>query len=210
VRILGVDPAQAVDWFAIAGVETKRDRDGAEGWLRLLERYRGESYVDLATHVAELADRHRIEIVAIDGTGVGAPYRDQLALALKPYPKIRLIPIMFSSGAKATHKTKQWTVPKPFLIEQLLLMFEKGRFHIPQGQLDLQDALIHEFEVYRGEQLPSGKMRYGNKPGGDEHDDLVTAVAVATYVGTSEGGLSRARLLTAPGGTTRTAPWKVC
>jgi hypothetical protein len=150
--------------------------DGAVFRCGHLERVPlGTSYVGIVSHVARLLHRlpARTEL-AIDFTGVGRPVADMfVAAGLSP------ILVLITGGTTETHDGAGIGVPKLSLISRLQALLHEGRLKIHK---DLAEAptLVRELQDFRCEYTAAGSLTF-NARGAGKHDDLVLALAIATW-----------------------------
>src|SRR5215218_9893352 len=195
--VLGLDLAQASDYTALAVLEqTWPEPDGttARYDVRHLERMPlGTSYLEVVARVGQrvraLTALDASVTLVVDQTGVGRPVVDLLRDAALP---CRLVPIMITGGQTVTQTEEQhgWVkeigfhVPKRDLVSVLAVLLQSQRMRIAQ-ELPAAQLLVQELLNFRVKISLTGRDSYG---AGEEwrdgaHDDLVLAVALATWYG---------------------------
>ena len=131
-------------------------------WPRIVDRIRS------ITHEPPFAGRCAL---AVDGTGVGAPVVDML---LESRPGCDLTAVTITGGDQASRRNWPWVaVPRRDLITGVQLALEKGVLRIART-LPEADALRRELVAMRAD-------RTSPKTSGEEHDDLVLALALACW-----------------------------
>jgi hypothetical protein len=130
-------------------------------------------------------------LVAIDSSGVGRAATDQLIAANLP---ATLVPVTLTAGLGMSREKwnrtglTAWKVSKTHLIGTMLVALETGRLKFAPG-LKLVPALEAELRDYRVSITRSANQTYGAKSG--QHDDLVTAVALACWLENAKGKIIR-------------------
>lgn len=191
MHIVGLDLGQAADFTAACILRRRASPDPArpeEGHYDLmnLRRYElGTSYpavVDrVSVAVRGLPGEHRA--LAVDQTGVGRPVVDMLYAKALP---CSLYPITITAGGQATRAEDGWHVPKKELVTTLVVLYQQGRM---RADKELPNAGLLEKEVqnFRMRITKAGNETFEAWREG-AHDDLVLAVAMATWVGERFGG----------------------
>lgn len=188
----GLDVAQQRDYSALAILErvTRYENDlvrdtEVEDRLVHLERWK-TTYPDLLEKIRHVFEQRlpgdlypfaRYASLAVDATGPGLPFYEDLKRAGIPLRTIRPITITAGQGGpNGGH------VPKPYLITRLQLALQNQHFKIPRG-LAYLDAFTKELEGYEMKVTASHNITYSNNPreGGPEHDDLILAAALAYF-----------------------------
>ena len=175
--VLGVDLGQAHDYTALVVLERAEN----ELHVRHVERLPlGMSYPNQVERVAALVNSPQLALdvlVAVDSTGVGRAVVDLLRAALVPL-KMPLTAITITGGATASRTGSRWTIPKRDLIASAQIALQTRQLKIASAQL-----LADELAAYRVTISNEGHDSYSN---GREaaNDDLVLALAIATYVAT--------------------------
>ena len=175
--VLGVDLGQAYDYTALVVLERAEN----ELHVRHVERLPlGMSYPNQVERVAALVNSPQLALdvlVAVDSTGVGRAVVDLLRAVLVPL-KMPLTAITITRGATASRTGSRWTIPKRYLIASAQIALHTCQLKIASAQL-----LADELAAYRVTISNEGHYSYSN---GREaaNDDLVLALAIATYVAT--------------------------
>lgn len=199
-NVVGVDLGQTHDPTAIAIVQIRQwlehDGDDVQKRIRLtvphLERLPlGTTYPAQVAYVGELLRREPLASsktdLIIDHTGVGRPVFDLFTQAgLRPKG------LIITSGEKAKRTGTGWSVSKLQLISRLQAELHQERLRISTKLKDAQ-ALAKELQDFRVNVTTAGNAVFAARIGA--HDDLVLALAIATWEATSTGhGLSVYRL----------------
>lgn len=183
--IVGLDLGQAKDYTAIAVLERTNSApwipyNPLEYHLRHLERPTlGTTYPAIVQRVAYLLDAWPLAgcaALVVDATGVGAPVVDLLNNA-----GLRPIALTITGGDAASTDGASWRVPKRQLVSNLQILFQSGRLKIAEG-IPEAPVLVRELLNFRAKVSAAGADTYEAWREGD-HDDLVLAVAMATYYG---------------------------
>ena len=183
--IVGLDLGQAKDYTAIAVLERYDSAPWIVGnpleyHLRHLERPTlGTTYPAIVQRVAYLLDAWPLAgcaALVVDATGVGAPVVDLLNNA-----GLRPIALTITGGDAASTDGLAWRVPKRQLVSNLQILFQSGRLKIAEG-IPEASTLVRELLNFRAKVSAAGSDTYEAWREGD-HDDLVLAVAMATYYG---------------------------
>jgi len=182
---IGVDIGQKRDPTAVAVVEAEERADGVYFVVRYLERLPlGTSYPKVAERLATLVRQVRrragadgdAPAVFADATGVGLPVVDLLKAAGVP-----VTPVLFTHGDKRTVDKEQGrvTLGKAWLVSRLQALLQSGRLLLPdtaEARALAQELLDYEIRVEQDGDLKAGAFKVG------AHDDLVTALGLATQV----------------------------
>lgn len=191
--VLGLDLGQAADYTALSILEWQ---DGLAGELpeaqpagarryhcRHLERLPlGTSYPDVVAHVERIlgtpvlaaAAADQQTALVVDATGVGRPVVDMLRQAgLAP------IAVTITGGTTVNDAGGMYHVPKRDLVGALQVLLQGERLKFAKG-LPAIAALVQEMMAFRVKITDAGNDTYGAWREGT-HDDLVLAVAVATW-----------------------------
>ena len=146
--------------------------------IRHLERLPlGWSYPQIIGHVSDVIAREPLRDgcdLVIDETGVGRVVGDL-------FDKTGMSPIKVSitSGNDATRQAqRRWHVSKSVLISSLDARLNTGELRIAKRLADAP-ALAEEMRDFRRIVTDAGRATYGARVG--KHDDLVLAVALATW-----------------------------
>ncbi|HLJ58181.1 MAG TPA: hypothetical protein VKZ50_00435 [bacterium] len=101
-------------------------------------------------------------LLAVDGTGIGAPVIDYLnAIGLRPFA------VTLTTG-KQQHYTN---VPKADVVHGLLMLIQSGRFKIAR-ELTLLPQFHREMSNFCASQTPRGKTSYARRLGTRRHGDV--------------------------------------
>lgn len=102
------------------------------------------SYTDLADHVARRLQRIPNWSLAIDASGLGAPFSSTLDLA-----GIEHWSVVMTAGASLSRKGKQVTVAKTMLLENMAVGLETGALRVAHDLVGKQDLLneVASFEL---------------------------------------------------------------
>jgi len=188
---IGVDIGQRRDPTAVCVAEVKRRATQRHQenhfYVRHLERLAlGTSYPKVAERIAHITGRVRAMSgsgprVYVDATGVGVPVVDLLRERIHGG---RVVAVYFIHGNRRTETVKDGqprvSLGKAYLVSRLLSLLESGRVHLPRtsGARALERELLN-YEVRVDENACD---RYGAFREGT-HDDLVTALGLATQEG---------------------------
>jgi hypothetical protein len=184
---LGLDVGQRVDPSALAVVEAQErprpDRDPETHHLvRHLERLPlGTPYPRVAERVAAVAAQvaHRTgepPMLYVDATGVGTPLVDVLRAA---EVQARIVAVYFTHGDRRTDEHAEVKLGKAWLVARLQALLQSGRVHLPRtGEAEAlaKELLDYEIRVDENANDKYGAFKVGT------HDDLVTALGLATQV----------------------------
>ena len=199
---IGVDVGQKVDPTAICVMEARPSAVQGEPVFttRLLQRLPlGTSYLAVADRLVEVVTNIAAQPVQmnhappsvtmlIDATGVGAPIVDMMRKALRG-SRCRVTPVTFVHGERLTTQGHGLRMGKEFLVGRLTMLMESGRVDLPVDHPEAA-AMRRELEDYerRLKAGTAGTMQYGAMAAGS-HDDLVTAVALASLRDSSGRGV---------------------
>ncbi len=189
VYFVGLDLGQTNDPAALAALErremrhpTNRQRIIYRYALRHLERFPlGTSYPTIAKTVAERVSTGPLRgcSLAVDATGVGRPVVDMLRELAMP---VVLCPITLTSGHAANRaEDGTFLVPKKDVVAALMVLFQAGRLAIAKT-LPEATVLVKELKTFQTKITLAGNEVTGAWREG-QHDDLVLAVALATWAG---------------------------
>jgi hypothetical protein len=146
--------------------------------VRHLERYElNTPYPVMVERIRTLMNRPPLagrSALIVDATGVGKPVVDALQDAgLQP------VAVTITGAGKATRARGGWHVPKRDLIASAQIALQSRRLVIAAGLPDTE-TLVQELQDYRVEiSEKTGNDSYNARSG--KHDDLVLAVALATW-----------------------------
>jgi phage FluMu gp28-like protein len=179
--VLGLDLGQTNDFTAMVVLERAEN----ELHARHIERLPlGISYPRQVERVAALVGSPQLAhdvLVAVDSTGVGRAVVDLLRAALVPLGT-PLTAITITGGSTASHVGSKWSIPKKDLIGAAQIALQSQVLKIASA-LPTAQLLADELAAYQVKISEDGRDTYGN---GREapHDDLVLALAIATYAAT--------------------------
>ena len=147
--------------------------------VRHLERLPlGTRYPEVVERVRKLLDTPPLQknsILAVDATGVGTAVVDMLGRAGLCFERV-----IITAGEKETHEGNTYRVPKRDLIATAQVLLQTRRLKIapalPEAEILAEELLNFRYEITR-----AGNDVYGAWREGD-HDDLVLAVALATWL----------------------------
>jgi hypothetical protein len=208
---VGLDLGQSADYTALAVVQSVKERND-DGQLKTFLHLRHLERYPLRTSYTTIADgvvgvmrsealntdeydpaRHRIAKpkveLLVDKTGVGRGVTDILRER-----GLRFTGIVIHGG-ESTHKTDgAYHVPKKDLVAALEVPFDTGRLKIAEG-LALWGVLKEELQNFRRKQNPKTSHVSFEHWRDSEHDDLVLAVAMASWGATARRGQRALRLI---------------
>src|SRR5688500_18427666 len=208
---IGVDIGQRIDPTAIAVIEreerieqVKDVETGANQERRVwhhttrhLERLPlGTPYPDVADRLATVAARvtertGSRRYLYLDATGVGEPVVD----VLKDHKvRARVVPVFFTYGdRRSTEHTGQITLGKAYLVSRMQALLQEKPLHPPprhpEAETMTRELLDYESRVDKNANDTYGAFRVGT------HDDLVTALGLATQTDGHPFGEAVARAL---------------
>lgn len=191
---LGVDLGQSADYTTLAGMlppASAADKYRFPTYQRLAL---GLNYPTIVEKIAEVAKRSaekRRTAVVVDRTGVGRPVVDMLRKELAGVENVVVYAVSIGSGTAAKRDGKNFVVPKRDLIGSLMVLLESGRIGIAPT-LQHAAALEKELAAYREKIKKSGHVAM---EGVGAHDDLVIALALATWFATRAPDLDLGRML---------------
>jgi hypothetical protein len=179
--IAGLDLAQASDRSALVMVEMPKIEKPRTYLVRHLERFQlGTPYPQVVERLRTLLNRKELMNcrLAVDMTGVGRPVVDLLKQAGL---EARIWPISITSGKAVTVDGYSYCVPKRDLVGVLQVLLQTGRLKI-SGKLSEGAQLIRELTDFRAKFTQSANEVFGPEKA-SQHDDLVLALALATWTG---------------------------
>ena len=197
--IVGLDLGQSQDPTAIVTTERVAGAGDARYDVPNIQRIRlGTSYPAIVRHVGRmietfLAMRPRVDIqLIVDGTGVGRPVVD---LFTEADFGCSVIPVSIHGGNVVGRDGIWLSVPKRDLVGTIRVLLETQRLRIAEAD-PLAAALTGELTNFRVTISKGGHDSYGAGPGiggddwrdGGKHDDLVLALALATWYGETHSG----------------------
>lgn len=181
---IGLDLGQAADYTALCVMRGTRATPDAKPEYEVghLERFPLQTpYPKMVDAVMELTRRPELadqyELV-VDATGVGRPVVDLLKDALGTERR-RLHPVTITGGGAVGSGAFGLTVPKRDLVMALKVLLESERLLFAAGLPDTA-VLIRETLAFRVKITAAANDTYGAWREGD-HDDLVLAVAMASW-----------------------------
>jgi len=143
-----------------------------------LDRWRGVSYIETVQRVVNLLNgpplRGRVALV-LDQTGVGAAVSDLFYDRLPELGDIPIVPVTITGG----ENQNGFNVPKKDVISAVQVALGVGRLRIAAG-LEHAETLRKELEAFKIKVNWRGHERFEAWRERD-HDDLVLAVALATW-----------------------------
>ena len=184
--VLGLDLGRIRDHSTLAIVERTRKPNNAGRaetlyTVRHLRRWPLKtSYTTVMEELAEVVRRPPLcqPVLVVDQTGVGQAVVDCLVQA--PL-SATVVPVMItSSRGKSRTDGKQWFVPKRELVFCLQGLLRSKRLQI--APLPERSALAHELMAFQVTITKSGNETFAARSEQD-HDDLIVAVALATWWG---------------------------
>lgn len=194
---VGVDLGQQSDYTAVCIGERVAIGDLRDGrgrpleppepppWslhVRHLQRFRGVPYPEVADRLVSLLDRlTRPHEMAVDATGVGLAVTDLLRAR-----GLRFRAVTITGGDKETSEGRNHRVPKRDLVSNLQVLLQSGRLKIAAGLPDAE-TLRSELVNFRLKITASGHETYEAWREKD-HDDLVLAAALCSWVAARGGG----------------------
>jgi hypothetical protein len=195
----GLDLGKRQDYSALAVIEYAREFEMVRNpvnWaldqvmddptysIRHLDRIPlGTKYTEVALRVQQMlvraAQKNHDCTLIVDATGVGQPVVEMFYGLPR---RATLIPVVITGGETESRTKEEWRVPKQDLLAGLQLMLESETLAIAEG-LQFSRALEEELIAFRGS---FRKKRSDDQPADRytterEHDDLVLAVALATW-----------------------------
>jgi len=205
--IIGVDLGQASDFTALAvlkrspaldadGKEVRSPRgDALHSYVcNFLRRYPlGTPYPKIIEHVGDLVRRPelagRVTLVA-DATGVGRAVIDLFLAARLP---VRFHPLMITGGDASRSEPwggalGYWT-PKRHLVGAVQVLLQTEMLKIVPA-LELAETLRRELMNFKVKVTAAANETFGSWREAD-HDDLVLALAMATWLPVAEPGCVR-------------------
>jgi hypothetical protein len=184
--VLGLDLGRVRDHNTLAIVERMRKPDKAdlpETWytVRHLRRWPLKtSYTTVMAELAEVVQRPPLSrpVLVVDQTGVGQAVVDCL---IQAQLSATVVPVTItSSSRKSRTDGKQWFVPKRELVFCLQRLVRSK--HLQIAPVPERAALAHELMAFQVTVTKSGNETFAARSERD-HDDLVLAVALATWWG---------------------------
>ena len=180
---VGVDIGQRRDPTAIAVVEQEHRGSETHHIARHLERLPlGSPYPAVAERVATVvggvhaATSGEAPILYVDATGVGTPIVDILRAA-SVGDLAQLKAVFFNHGDRRKVERGEVKLGKAWLVSRMQALLQSGLLHLPRNVE--AEALGKELLDYEIRVTEDANDRYGAFRVG-AHDDLVTAVGLAT------------------------------
>ena len=187
---IGVDIGQKRDPTAVCVCEAEwrqvGGRSEAHFNVRHLERLPlGTPYPQVVERIARISDQVRARTgerptVYVDATGVGQPVVDLLRERVQSG---EVVAVWFTYGDQ---RTESWvgddlrvSLGKAYLVSRLQVLLGTGRLHLPRTREAgaLTDELLnYELRVDENARETFGAFKVGT------HDDLVTALGLATQI----------------------------
>ena len=167
--VIGADLGQARDPTALAVAEIEKP----DIHVRHLERLPlGTPYPKVVERIGAIVDALPGATLVVDATGVGRAVLDQMRqVVLNP------VAVTITGGRVTSFDGRMWRVPKRSLLRPLVAATEAGRLKVAKGLLEA-DALLRELQAFQRRITVGGHSAF---EGVGEHDDLVTAVALACW-----------------------------
>jgi hypothetical protein len=134
----------------------------------------GTPYPGIVAHVGRLLGKlpAGTELV-IDFTGVGRPVFDMFV-----YSGISPLGVLITAGTAEMRDGMTCSVPKLTLVSRLQALLHEGRLKILRD-LPEAETLVRELQDFRVEFTAAGHLTFNARSG--KHDDLVLALAIATW-----------------------------
>lgn len=186
---VGLDLGKSHDPTAVSILERRPVPQGKPNYfIQGLQRLElGTPYTEVVERVIALLNRPAAAsgnvaplrgcTLALDKTGVGAPVADLFAAARPP---CKLVPILITSGARATHEAGEWHVPKRDLVSAVKLVFQEKRIHWDK-KLPFSEHLCRELTDFEAKLTPAANEVYGVWREG-EFDDLILSLALPLWL----------------------------
>jgi hypothetical protein len=190
--VVGLDLGQASDFTALAVLErpppapTPTPREEPIYSVRHLQRFPlGTPYTTIVPAVACLLGTEPLKgcaTLVVDQTGVGRALVDMLRRA--PVPG-RMVPVTITGGQAVTvAEDGSRHVPKKELVTCLQLLLQGRRLQVARTLPDAE-LLVRELQNFRVKITGAAHETFGAWRDG-EHDDLVLAVALASWLANRE------------------------
>ncbi len=180
--VLGLDLGQQADFSALAVLERSWPVGAQRPHFacRHLQRWPlGTAYPRIVASVAALVRTRPLSWppLVVDQTGVGTAVVDMFRQA---QPQARVLPVVITGGHAAHQQDGCWHVPKKELVSTLLAVLGQQRLQI--APLPEREQLVRELLAFRVKVTATAHERFEALHDRD-HDDLVLAVALATWLG---------------------------
>lgn len=155
--------------------------------VRHIQRFTlGTSYPAIVEQVSSLLRRPELGrdvTLIVDGTGVGRPVVD---LFRQAGGRHGFVPVVITGGDTPSMVDGWRHVPKRELIAVVQVLLQSGRLRI--GQFPETAVLTSELQNYRVKVTAAAHETFNAREG--THDDLVLALALATWFGERAGHVS--------------------
>jgi hypothetical protein len=197
--VFGLDLGQSQDYSALAIAEccwqpksVEVDRQDRRYAVRHLQRW--PLGTDYPTVVAELVNLVRTPpltwpVLVVDQTGVGQAVADFLS---KAPLAARLERVSITAGKQTTHSANGvWRVPKKEMVRCLQAVLVSRRLQV--AAVPQRAALMNELLAFRVKITSASQEAFAAGREKD-HDDLVLAVALATWWGEHRAGRPAAQV----------------
>jgi hypothetical protein len=194
--LLGLDLGQARDRSVLAILERTwkahadyPDRPVSQYAIRYLRCWPLQtSYTSVAADLAGLVRRPPLNwpVLVVDQTGVGQAVVDWLARADLA---ATLKPVVITGGDRTMPSAcGAWHVSKKALVTCLQVLLRSRRLQV--AALPERTTLLQELQAFRVKLTAAAHERFeAGRPG--DHDDVVMAIALATWWGERQGAASR-------------------
>jgi hypothetical protein len=206
---VGLDLGQTTDFTALCVLERPRmrqvDEDDPPYALRHLQRFPlGTPYPEIVRDLIAMMNTPPLVegILVVDQTGVGRAVVDLFHERLDGRVNGKFVPITISAGHAVTTGSNGLVVPKKELVSALQVVLQTRRIRIASSLPDA-DVRVREMEHFKVKITNAGNETWEAWRSG-VHDDLVLAVALATWVaerslvGEREALREEARTVVAP------------
>lgn len=155
---------------------------------RYLRRWElGTDYMEISKDLRDMVEEKpelRNCICGVDETGVGSAVVEMIR-AFRP--QCRIIPVLITTGHKATLQKGSIHVAKKQLASVLMVLYQSRRIHI-STELDHAETLNRELGNFKVKITASGNETF-EAWREKEHDDLVLAACIAAWLGETMGGI---------------------
>jgi hypothetical protein len=191
----GLDLGKKRDYAALVVVQRRVENDLAHYDVRHAERWPlGTKYQKVVRQVGTRFQHKllRWSALAVDVTGVGGAVLETITGGGldggERFERVeaRVTAVSSTAGRAVTRdpETGGYNVPKTDLTNVLEVLFQSGRLRI-DAKLKEAAALAKELENYRVTKTKAANETFA--AGGSGHDDLVSALALAAWLGESRG-----------------------
>ncbi len=185
--IIGLDLGQKQDYSALSILEYAETGEPVRDlvtyeWkrnrvIRLIHMERislGTSYPGVVERIRKLLQMPSLKdcTLVVDATGVGVPVVDLLRAARL---SCRILPVTITGGTGESTNGSGHSVPKRDLITGLQVLFECGKFEMPES-MPATEHLVQELAGMRAKPSRSGNWRYEGAP-----DDLALSLALTWW-----------------------------